>query len=341
MQLTRSIQQVGNQIQSWLAKVPILKLRASLFRESQITLNYLVLLTASCLIATFGLIINSTAVIIGAMIIAPLMQPLRGFAFAAIEGDRELLRASTGAIAIGTLLGVIMSWLAGALMGIPEFGSEVLARTQPTLIDLTIAVVAGAISSYAKIRPEIGDAISGTAIAVALMPPLCVVGLTMSQGQWNYSGGAFLLYLTNLLGINLACTIVYVVAGYTRRNNQFSRTLSWGVSTILIALLVIPLGISSLQLIHQSRLDHSMRSILTNSPLIARQDVELLETRILWQASEIEVVVRALDPITNEEVAIVEREVAEELGQPFEVYFNVTQATTVGAPATGDAAATP
>ncbi|MGB3492769.1 MAG: DUF389 domain-containing protein, partial [Elainellaceae cyanobacterium] len=168
MQLTRSIQQVGSRIQEWLAKVPILKLRASLFKDSQVSLNFLVLLASSCLIATFGLIINSTAVIIGAMLIAPLMQPLRGFAFAAIEGDRELLRVSASAIGIGTLVGIAMSWLAGILLGIPEFGTEVLARTQPTLIDLSIAIVAGAVSSYAKIRPEIGDAISGTAIAVAL-----------------------------------------------------------------------------------------------------------------------------------------------------------------------------
>ena len=329
MQIPQPIQNLGDLIQSWLNKVPILKLRASLLDDSQLTLNFLVLLTSSCLIATFGLIVNSNAVIIGAMIIAPLMQPLRGFAFAAIEGDQELLKSSSMSIMIGTLIGVLMSWLAGALMGIPEFGSEVLARTQPTLIDLMIAIVAGAVSSYAKIRPELGDALPGTAIAVALMPPLCVVGLTLSQGQWTYSGGAFLLYFTNLLGINLACTIVYVLAGYTRRNNQFSRSLSWGVSAALIAILIIPLGISSLQLVRQSRLSYSMRTILTNSPLLTRQDVELLETRIAWQASEIELVVRASESITPDEVAIVEQAVESQLGQPFDVSFNVVQSEKV------------
>lgn len=329
MPAPRFVQQVTDQVQSLLAKVPILKLRASLLEDSQLTLNFMVLLAGSCLIATFGLITNSAAVIIGAMLIAPLMQPLRGFAFAAIEGDRELLRISSVSILIGTLLGVAMSWLAGMLLGIPEYGSEVLARTQPTLIDLAIALVAGAISSYAKIRPEIGDALPGTAIAVALMPPLCVVGLTLSQGQWTYSSGAFLLYFTNLLGINLACTIVYVVAGYTRRNKQFSRTLSWGVSGILLALLVIPLGVSSLELIRQSQLNYSMQSILSDSALLSRQDVELIETHILWQTSEIELVVRAADLITPEEVAIVERAVASELGQIFDVSFDVTQSTRV------------
>ncbi|MEM1239083.1 MAG: DUF389 domain-containing protein [Cyanobacteria bacterium P01_H01_bin.26] len=330
MQFPRTVQQVGSQIQSWLARVPILKLRASLIEDSQLTLNFLVLLIGSCLIATLGLIINSTAVIIGAMLIAPLMLPLRGFAFAAIEGDRELLSSSSTSIAMGTLVGIGMSWLAGILMGIPEFGTEVLARTQPNLIDLVIALVAGAISSYAKIRPEIGDALPGTAIAVALMPPLCVVGLTLSQGQWVYSGGALLLYMTNLLGISLACTIVYVVAGYTRSDNQFSRTLSWGVSAALMLLLVIPLGLSSTQLVRKSRLDYSMRSILNNSTLLARRDVELLETNIIWQASEIELMVQATEPITSREVDIVEKAVATELGRPFRVFFNVVQTTKVG-----------
>lgn len=329
MQIFRPFQRLTDRIQSWLNTVPILKLRASLLEDSQLSINFLVLLTGSCLIATFGLIVNSAAVIIGAMLIAPLMQPLRGFAFASIEGDRELLKISTGSIVIGTLVGVTMSWLAGMLLGIPEFGSEVLARTQPTLIDLTIAVVAGAISSFAKVRPEIGDALPGTAIAVALMPPLCVVGLTLSQGQWEYSSGAFLLYFTNLIGISLACTVVYVLAGYTRRNKQFSRTLSWSVSTVLILLLVVPLGVSSLDLIRQSRLNYSMRTILSSSPLLARQDVELIETRILWETSQIELLVRASGLITPEEVVVIEDAVATQIGQPFDISFNVAQTTRI------------
>lgn len=335
MQFFKPIQQFGTRIQLWLNTVPILKLRASLLEDAQLTLNFLVLLTSSCLIATFGLIVDSGPVIIGAMLIAPLMLPLRGFAFAAIEGDLELLRSSSVSIVIGTLLGVTLSCLAGLLLGIPEFGSEVLARTQPTLIDLLIALAAGAISGYAKVRPEIGDALPGTAIAVALMPPLCVVGLTISQGQWGDSGGAFLLYFTNLLGITLACTIVYVLAGYTRNNNQFSRSLSWGVSAALIALLLIPLGLSSLELIRQSRLNHSVRTILSTSPLLSRRDVELLDTRILWEDAKIDLVVRAYEPVTPAEVAIVEQAISTKLGRPFDVSFNVIQAFQV------DAAETP
>ncbi|MCA1991720.1 MAG: DUF389 domain-containing protein [Coleofasciculus sp. S288] len=93
-----------------LRAIPILQLRESLLQDSKLTLNYIVLIVSSCLIATFGLLVNSAAVIIGAMIIAPLMMPLRGLSFATLEGDGKLLRNSFLSIAIGTLLGVTCSW---------------------------------------------------------------------------------------------------------------------------------------------------------------------------------------------------------------------------------------
>ncbi len=194
-----------------LGAIPILQLRESLIRDSKLTQSYLVLIISSCLIATFGLVINSSAVIIGAMIIAPLMLPLRGLSFAALEGDLTLLRSSFTAIALGSIIAVGTSCLVGLAINLPSVGSEVASRTQPNMIDLLIALVAGGISGYAKIRPAIGDAIPGTAIAVALMPPLCVVGLTLSQAEWQLAQGATLLYLTNLIGISFACLIVYVL----------------------------------------------------------------------------------------------------------------------------------
>ncbi|NET53351.1 MAG: DUF389 domain-containing protein, partial [Merismopedia sp. SIO2A8] len=99
-----------------LDAIPIMRLRESLLQDSQLNLNYIVLIVSSCLIATFGLLLNSTAVIIGAMIIAPLMMPLRGFSFATLEGDSVLLRSSFLSIAVGTLMGVACSWLVGTVI---------------------------------------------------------------------------------------------------------------------------------------------------------------------------------------------------------------------------------
>ncbi|MGB7439650.1 MAG: DUF389 domain-containing protein [Coleofasciculaceae cyanobacterium] len=316
-----------------LDAIPIMRLRESLLQDSQLTLNFLVLIVSSCLIATFGLLLNSAAVIIGAMIIAPLMMPLRGFSFATLEGDLILLRNSFLSVAAGTILGVGCSWLAGTIISLPEFGEQVLARTQPNLIDLLIAIVAGGVSGYAKIRPSIGDALPGTAIAVALMPPLCVVGLTLSQGELELSWGAFLLYITNLIGINLACLIVYVISGYAR-SNELGRSLSWGFSLVLIALLAVPLGISFLQLIQQAHAKESVREILVTRPIVDREDVEVINSVIDWKTKppRIKVIVRATAPITPEEVELVENLVNSELDRPFKIMFDVTQSNLVQAP---------
>lgn len=162
-------------------EVAIKRLHRELWLDATWNTNYIVFTISACAIATFGLISNSTAVIIGAMLIAPLMLPLRALAFAALEGDFALFRKALLSIIGATILALIFSSLVGRIVNIPEFGSETLARTQPNLVDLGIAVVAGGISSFAKVRRGVSDAIAGTAIAVALMPPLCVVGLCMSQ----------------------------------------------------------------------------------------------------------------------------------------------------------------
>ncbi|MDJ0799592.1 MAG: TIGR00341 family protein [Calothrix sp. MO_167.B12] len=313
-----------------LEAIPILKVRESLLQDSQLTQNYLVLVISSCLIATLGLLINSTAVIIGAMIIAPLMLPLRGFSFATLEGDWKLLRQSFISMAVGTILAIACSGLVGLIIGLPEFGSEVLSRTQPTLIDLLIAIAAGGVSGYAKIRPSIGDAIPGTAIAVALMPPLCVVGLSLSQGDWLLARGALLLYLTNLIGINLACLVVYVLSGYAL-SSELTRSLSWGVSATLIIMLAVPLGISFWQVLSDARAKESLRQILSHNSIIQRPDVEILKSNVDWRTEppSLKLVVRADKKITSEEVGMVEQILTKKLHRSYQVVFYVTPSQTV------------
>ncbi|MGB7521926.1 MAG: DUF389 domain-containing protein, partial [Spirulinaceae cyanobacterium] len=253
-----------------------------------------------------------------------------GFSFAALEGDLKLLRYSTISIATGTGLALICSGLVGLVIDLPEFGTEVLSRTQPTLIDLLIAVTAGGVSAYAKIRPAMGDAIPGTAIAVALMPPLCVVGLCLSQGSWSAAGGATLLYITNLIGINIACIAVYVLSGYAR-SNELTRTLSWGVSFVLIIMLVIPLGASFWKLTRQTQAEASIRRILTTDSLINRADIIITDSEVVWRDKppSLTLLVRAEKGISPEEVKQVETLLENEIKQPFKVIFDVTPSRLV------------
>lgn len=225
------------------------QLLCSLRDESKIDQTYLILIIGSCAIATFGLLSNSAAVIIGAMIIAPLMLPIRELAFGALVGNVSLFRQGIFSISVGTLLAIAISCIIRGLVGLPQYGSEIWARSEPTLLDLGIAIAAGGISGYAKIEPKIAGSVAGTAIAVALMPPICVIGLGLAQANLSLSFGATLLYLTNLLGITLACMLTFLVVGYTRFYYA-RKALSWTV--VLTVLLLIPLGLSFSRLVHQA-----------------------------------------------------------------------------------------
>ncbi|WP_228061090.1 TIGR00341 family protein [Coleofasciculus sp. LEGE 07092] len=304
------------------------QLHQELWIDASWSTNYVALTISSCMIATFGLISNSTAVIIGAMIVAPLMLPLRGLAFGALEGDLKLFRKGLGAIAGATVMALVLSWLTGHIVRIPEYGSEVLSRTQPNLVDLGIAVTAGGIGGFAKIRERISDALAGTAIAVALMPPLCVVGLALSQGIWSFSLGAFLLYLTNLLGITLACMVVFITAGYTKMN----RALGWTMG--LTALLFVPLGASFLQLVRQERLQATINNTLVRRTVtIGQPEVELLRTKVNWTAKPpiAYLTVQTDQEITPKQVRLVQEFISREMNQLFKLVFLVSEVKQVTA----------
>ncbi|NJL84678.1 MAG: DUF389 domain-containing protein [Chloroflexaceae bacterium] len=307
-------------------------MRLDLLSESELTLNFLVLAISSCAIASFGLLTNSAAVIIGAMIIAPLMLPIRGLAFAAIDSEPKLLRRSINSLAVGTIGAVLMAAFLGLLVSVPasEFGGEILARTQPNLVDLGIALAAGGVSAFAKTRPEIRDSLAGTAIAVALMPPLCVVGITLSQGQLAASGGAFLLYLTNLLGITFSCIGVFALMGYYTNLRKVQQAL-W-LSLSLTLLVAVPLFTSLLILIRQARLSATVRSTLQNQTVTLGQQAELLKMRVNWHAlpwdrSPVEVIldVQTDDFITPKQVGLVEEFLYRQLRQRYRLIFRVNE----------------
>ncbi|MEB3226383.1 MAG: DUF389 domain-containing protein [Synechococcus sp.] len=333
-QLYRNPQTYGAVMEWWLALVAFVqwfvprpvagkktrRLYRQLLVEASWRLNFVMLTVSSCVIATFGLISNSTAVIIGAMLVAPLMLPLRGLAFAALEGELKLFWRSLYSITGATAIALGLSWMIGVIVGIPDFGSELTARTQPNLIDLGIAVAAGGISGFAKVRRGISDALAGTAIAVALMPPLCVVGLSLSQGYLNYSRGAFLLYLTNLLGITLACMVVYIIAGYAEINHA----LGWTMALTLI--LLLPLGARFVQLVQQLRLQQSITDQLTTKTVTVGQGVENVRVRVDWTSSPpvIYVTLQATKEITPRQALLVEDFLRKRNRQTFRVIFQVS-----------------
>ncbi|WP_263970557.1 TIGR00341 family protein [Leptolyngbya sp. KIOST-1] len=323
MAIAAWLESVLSPIRRSAAAGDLTRLRQDLLVESQLSWHYLVLVIGSCIIATLGLIANSAAVIIGAMLIAPLMLPIRGAAFGILEADRPLIRASIVALVTGSLLAVAISALLGVMTGVAQFGSEVMARTQPTLLDLGIAITAGALAGVAKVEPKLSSTVAGTAIAVALMPPICVVGLWLGQGNLALSLGALLLYLTNLFGITLACMVAFILFGYSMVRRA-RRPL--GITLIFTTLLIIPLGASTVQLLRQNQLEASVRAALLDRT-VTFQRLTLVDMEVNWLSSppEISLTVRAAEPLFPNQVELLEQFLARELGRPYRLTFLVSQ----------------
>lgn len=197
------------------------------------SLNFYFMLSMAAAIASFGLLSNSAPAIIGAMIVAPLMSPIIGFSFAAIMGDNKLTVKSLTSIATGILLVVVISFSCTKLIGLRVVGSEIVARTAPSTLDMIVALCSGAAAAFAHARIGIANSIAGVAIAVALVPPLSVVGIGLALGDnaisaqaivlsdlhhqgsgYSMASGAFLLFLTNFLGIVLAAITLFGIQGY-------------------------------------------------------------------------------------------------------------------------------
>ncbi len=299
---------------------------AALIDDSALSLNFVVLTMASCAIATFGLLENSPAVIIGAMIIAPLMTVIQAVAYGALEGAAPTFWRGTATLAAGVAVAVVLSALLARSVGLSEFGSEILSRTRPNLLDLGIALAAGAVGGFARVRPSVGSAVAGTAIAVALMPPLCVVGIGLAQADWAASLGAAILFATNLLGITLASMLVFLAAGYARR--RAGTALAW--TGALTALIVVPLVISLQTLVRQSALESALRHALT-AQTVTFERATLVSSDFNWLSDPptATLVVRASQTLTSHQVALLEAFARRQTGQRFHLVIDVAQVQQV------------
>lgn len=207
---------------------------SGLMRRNAIpTSSFFLMLSLSGMIATFGLVADSAPAIIGAMIIAPLMAPIISLAFAIACVDRRLALLSISTIVAGVAATIAIAYAGVEIIGLQIAGSEILARASPSLLDLGVALAAGCAGAFAQVRPSIGNSVAGVAIAVALVPPLAVTGIGLSLGEnaisetgrsldaLGYSSGgiaiaagAFLLFLTNLIGIVAVAAFVFVIQRY-------------------------------------------------------------------------------------------------------------------------------
>ncbi len=209
------------------------KLVDRLHTHSKWDFDFIALISLSTLIAALGLARNSGAVVIGAMLVAPLMTPLVGIGFALVQGNNHLIRQSLRSLFFGFALAFFIGVTVGLavhftgfdeLKNIAAIPAEMLSRGEPNFLDLVVALVSGVAGAYAMGRPNLISALPGVAIAAALVPPLATSGMALSLLDFPLFAGSLLLFLTNIVAITLGCTIVFWAVGIDTRVSQKSKS---------------------------------------------------------------------------------------------------------------------
>lgn len=257
-------------------------------KAAQPSINFFILIGSSAVIATLGLLLNSAAVIIGAMLVAPLMSPFIALATGIVTGDIQTMRNALTSIFQGVLLAIFIAIVSTLVSPLVSLTPEVMSRTQPNLLDLMVALASGFAGAYAIARKEVGEALPGVAIAAALMPPLCSVGIGIALGNLSVAVGAFLLFITNLVAIVFAAAIVFLLLGMRPpARPERRRWLRQGlvISLISLALVSIPLGIVLYRAVQQGQVETQTRSIVTQRILEVDENAELanFEIELGWR----------------------------------------------------------
>ena len=227
--------------------------------QGELSGRYVFMVVMACAIAMLGLLLSSPAVIIGAMLISPLMGPIVLLGFSLSILDVQALRKATVSILIGTVAAILIAFMITKVSPITEATTEILARTRPNFFDLLVAVFSGLAGGYAVITRK-GETIVGVAIATALMPPLAVTGYGLAVGSMPVAGGAFFLFMTNLLAIALSVTVLTRIYSF---GSTHSPRHTLGQTAFILAVFValsIPLGLALRDIAYETRVTNAIRA---------------------------------------------------------------------------------
>ena len=229
------------------------KIDAAIRANTRVSGTNMWVLMFAIAVASIGLNVNSTAVVIGAMLISPLMGPIVGVGYGAAVGDTALIRQAARNIIVFIAISLVTATLYFLLTPLKEAQSELLARTQPTLWDVLIAFFGGSAGIVALTRKEGGNAIPGVAIATALMPPLCTAGYGLAHGNWHYFFGAFYLFAINCVFIAFSTLLFSKLLKLPRRGlvSETKRRLHRIIITAVVLAVMIPSGYMASGLVRQ------------------------------------------------------------------------------------------
>ena len=231
------------------------------------------ILACAIVLASVGLNVNSIPVIIGAMLVSPVMGPIIGIGLGMGTYDTSLLKASARNLLVMVLISILTATLFFLISPLrPENPTELLARTNPTIYDVLIALFGGFAGIIEISRKEKGTVISGVAIATALMPPLCTVGYGLARFDWHYISGALYLFTINSVFIALATFIVvrYLHFSPAHENDPKQAKLARRGISILTVLVLIPSIITAADIVRQTNFSHNASKVVNRNKTIGR-----------------------------------------------------------------------
>ncbi len=259
---------------------------------------YIVLMVLSTMLATVGLYLNSASVIIGAMLLAPLMAPIVSLAMGILRGNIELFKSSIGKIILGIFIALFSSALITSLFPHKPVTDEMLARLNPTLLDLAVAIISGIAAACSKSFREIIQSLAGVAIAVALVPPLAVAGIGIGRLDFYFFYQAFLLFSTNLIGIIISATFTFRVLGYSAVvRSKRSLVIVFGC----LILIAIPLYLSYSRIVEDRIFEQSLRK---ERFLVNEKYLIIVKASVIWRGDNriILMDILAREPLTREDL---------------------------------------
>jgi uncharacterized hydrophobic protein (TIGR00271 family) len=255
-------------------------LHEGLLMNSTWNFDFVSLMLLSTSIAALGLISNSVAVVIGAMLVAPLMTPILATGLALVQGNIPMLINASRSILFGFLAALGVSFLIGLMTPMEHLTSEILSRGSPRMADLFIAFVSGIAAAHCMTRTHLSAALPGVAIASALVPPIASIGIALSKGIAATFQGASVLFTTNVICIVLGSALTFFAAGVRARNDQGTNKLVKRLYLILIfcmTLLCIPLSSKlvkyTIQKISSSSLPNRAEFIQMTEPILSKHKI--------------------------------------------------------------------
>jgi len=287
----------------------------NLREESKLSTSFMVLLILSTMIATFGLFINSSSVVIGAMLLAPLMQPIVSLSMGVLRQDSDLEFNGAKTIFWGVLAVLLTAALISLFTPVERLTTEMAGRLSPTILDLFVAIASGAAAAYAKNNEKIIGSLAGVAIAVALVPPLAVSGIGLGWGNWHMFSMAFLLFITNLVGIVLSAAFTFVILGFSPLRIAKKGIMIW---MTIVALVTIPLYSSFVKMEEDIRIQKTLSNISFN---LGTHDVKLTHIRLVHhpRINEVRCEVIATGILSKEEKKLLKEAILKSIGKEAEV----------------------